>query len=111
MKEKVEMEYGLLKIGNRYFEPGTAGQGRPAYTEIDSKKVKERLTLLKEIATKLKDSLDKEAVLMEALSKLENEYLQQLHNALYNSKRETKPKTRRHHCVDIKVGRMIVPIV
>ena len=73
--------------------------------------MKKKIDIAKEITEKLKNSLDKEAVLMEALTKLDIAYLENLHNALYNSKRKVKPKTRMHHCVDMKIGKMIVPII
>jgi len=27
------------------------------------------------------------------------------------TKKDVKPKTRRHHCVDLKIGKHIIPIV
>lgn len=112
IKEKIVMEYGYLKIGDKYYEAETIKEyGRPGYILVDNKKVEKRLQLYKEIAEKLKNSLDAEAVIMEALGKIgDDEYIERLHNALYNEKRKIKPKTRRHHCVDLKVGKMILPI-
>lgn len=111
-KDKVIMEYGWLKIGNKYYKPEVIKEyGRPGYIAVDNKKVEKRIKLLKEIAEKLKASLDPEMVIMEALSKIDDElYIESIHNALYNSKRKVKPKTRRHHCVDMKIGKLMLPI-
>ena len=111
-KEKILMEYGWLKIKNKYYRPEAIKEyGRPGYVEVDGKTMTKRITLLKEIASKLKASLDPEMVIMEALGKIDSdEYLENIHNALYNSKRKIKPKTRRHHCVDMKIGKMMLPI-
>ncbi|KKK94482.1 hypothetical protein LCGC14_2682430 [marine sediment metagenome] len=71
----------------------------------------ERWEKLKELAERLKENLDGEAVMIEALSKLDDGALEQIHNVVFNIKRKTKVKTRKHYCVDMKVGRYIIPIV
>lgn len=110
-KSEITKEYGYLKVDGKYYEFNEKSPERTSYLQVDQKKVKEKIGLAKEITEKLKNSLDKEAVLMEALTKLPAGYLEQIHNTLYNSKRVTKPRTRRHHCVDMKVGNLVIPIV
>ncbi len=109
-KEKIERKYGYLIVDGKYYELNTEGSAT-AFVEVNKKKVKKKIKLMEEISNKLKDSLDKEAVLMEALSNLDEEYLEMIHNNLHNSKRKAKPITRKHHCVDMKVGKLIIPIV
>jgi len=111
-RAEITREYGFLKVDGKHFKLNpNPKSGRVSYVEITENEFEEKKKLMKEITDRLKESLDKEAVLMEALSKLETEYLEHLHNALYNSKRIIKPKTRKHHCVDMTIGKMIVPIV
>ena len=109
-KQQIEKEYGFAKLGERYFKEKVV-DGKLVLEEITKKTADKKIKLLREIADKLKGNLDKEAVLMEALCHLEDDYLDMLHNSLYNSKRKIKPVTRRHHCVDMKVGKLIIPIV
>lgn len=110
-KLQIKKEYGYAVLDGKYFAEKINTDGRTILEEIDKKVAIKKFNLLKEIAEKLKDSLDREAVLMEAMSILDEEYLIQIHNALYNSKRKIKPITRKHHCVDMKVGKLIIPIV
>ncbi len=67
--------------------------------------------MAKEIAEKIKDSLDREKVIRESVMKLPISELESLHNTVFNTKRKAKAKTREHHCVDMKVGNFILPIV
>ena len=117
VNKDVKREYGLLVIDNKYYY-GDMIDGKVVYREISKAKVQKRLKLIDEIVKKLKDSLDKEAVLKETLMKnfpmgdetLEEELVKLL--GMLNSKeRKYKPKTRAHHCVDMKVGGIIIPIV
>ena len=117
VNKDVRREYGLLVIDNKYYY-GDMIDGKVVYREISKTKVQKRLKLVDEIVKKLKDSLDTEAVLKETLMKnfpmgdetLEEELVKLL--GMLNSKeRKYKPKTRKHYCVDMKVGNMIIPIV
>jgi len=110
-KSEITKEYGYLKVDGKYYEYNEKSPEKTSYLLVDEKKVKEKINMAKEIAEKLKENLNKEEVLMESLTKLSQNYLEQLHNALYNSKRKVKPRTRRHHCVDMKVGNLVIPIV
>jgi len=107
---KVEREFGYLKIGNKHYELiiNRDSDGLQKFVEI--KDYDKRLALAKELTQKLKKNLDKEKIMMEVLMKSKNlKMLQDLKKEL--TKKSTKPKTRRHHCVDMKVGKFILPIV
>lgn len=110
-KSEITKEFGYLKVDGIYYELNEKVSDRVSYVQVDKKKVEEKISLAKEITEKLKECLNKEAVLMESLTKLPVSYLEQIHNSLYNSKRKIKPKTRSQHCVDMKIGKMILPII
>jgi hypothetical protein len=110
-KSEITKEHGYLKVNGKYYEFNEKSSERTSYLQISADKVKKKIKIAKEITEKLKNALNKEAVLMESLTKLPQEYLEQIHNSLYNSKRKIKPKTREHHCVDMKVGKLVIPIV
>lgn len=99
MKSEITKEYGYLKLNGKYYEFNEKAD-HTSYIEVKKEKVEKKIEFVKEIVEKLKEDLDKKAVLIESLIKLPQDYLEQLHNALYNSKRKIKPKTRRHYCVD-----------
>ncbi len=108
--EEIRKHYGYLIVDGKYFKANIDGS-ETTFKQVKESEVKKKIKLMEDISEKLKDSLDKEAVLMEALSNLEEEYLEMIHDSLHNSKRKVKPVTRKHHCVDMKVGKMIIPIV
>lgn len=117
VNQQVEREHGLLKIDGKYYYSDQI-DGKTVFREISKSKVKKRLKLVQEIVDKMKDALDKEAVLKETIMKhfpfgedIIEEELMKLHGMLHSSDRKYKPKTRKHHCVDMKVGGMIIPIV
>ena len=109
-KSEITREYEFLKVDGRYFKPETDGD-QLKYIEVSEKEYKNKVVLVKKIANKIKDSLDREKVMTEALSKLEEEYLEQIWGALNHPTKNIKAKTREHHCVDMKVGKMIIPII
>ena len=66
----------------------------------------------REMAKKLKDSLDAEKVLMEVfMTKFEKKDFDKLYKSLFKSKRKYKVRTREGACVDMKIGNMIIPII
>ena len=97
--EELKRELGEAARGNRFLLQG--GDCSESFVECRSDK----------IANKLKSSLDREKILFESVMKLDEKELQTLHNVLFNSKKKVKPKTRADHCVDMKVGNFILPIV
>lgn len=113
MKEKQEIikQYGFWIIDGKYFKTDETKDGKAVLIEVNKKEVKRKGKILKELTEKLKQSLDGEAVMMEALSKLDTCTLEQLHNVTFNIKKKVIAKTRKHYCVDMKVGKIIIPIV
>ncbi len=111
-KETIVKKYGYLFLNGKYYEPKYLGDHHAGYTLVDNKEVEKKIKMMKEIAERIKNSLDQEAVMMEALSRVSSmEDLQTIHNAVFNEKRKLKPKTREHHCVDMKIGNIVIPIV
>ncbi len=111
-KKEIEKQYGFWIIeGKHYKSAPLSKDGKAVLVEVSEKEVKKKIKKLKELAERLKENLDGEAVMIEALSKLEDEALEQIHNVVFNIKRKTKIKTRKHYCVDMKIGRFVVPIV
>jgi hypothetical protein len=116
-QSNIKSEFGYLLINGKYYKPEML-RGETIFREISKTKVLKNLKLIEEIIEKLKDNLDKKAILRESLMKYSQDigdegekWLIALHNALYNSKRKVKPKTREHRCVDMKIGNIIVPII
>ena len=115
MKKKIESDdirkhYGYLVVDGEYFKLDTSGS-ETTFNKVNSSEVKKKIKLMEELAKKLKESLDGEAVMMEALGRLEIEELEPIHDKVFNIKKKVKPVTRRHHCVDMKIGEYIIPIV
>ena len=109
-KVLIEKKYGYFVINGEYYEEKSK-DGKPVFVKVAKQKIKKAEKMVKEIVSKLKDSLDREKVLHESIMKLSIDELEPLHNTVFNEKRKVKPKTRRHHCVDMKVGNFIIPIV
>ncbi len=107
---EIQKKYGFLMIDNQYYEE-THKDGKPIFKPVSKAKVNKAEKMAKEIAEKIKDSLDREKVIREAVMKLELPELESLHNTVFNAKRKAKATTREHHCVDMKVGNFILPIV
>lgn len=108
--ETLKKHYGYLIVGDKYYKLNMEGS-ETIFKEVKKSEVKKKIKLMKELSKKLKDSLDSEAVMMEALSRLEIEELIPIHDKIFNEKKKTKPKTRKHHCVDMVVGDFVIPIV
>lgn len=105
----LEKKYNYIIADGNYYV-FTSKNGRPILKRINKKLVKAQESLAKELAKKLKDGLDREAVLTEIfMTKYEMKDLTKLAESVL--KKKYKPKTRRHHCVDMKVGNHIIPIV
>ncbi len=102
-----EREFGYIKIKGKYYEPEEK-DGKISFKEIEN--AKGRIKKGKEMAKILEYALDKEAVLTESIMKLENKDFDMLYKSL-KSGRKYKAKTREHHCVDMKIGNFVLPIV
>ena len=111
MIESIEKRYGYIYIDGDYYE-GTTKDGKPVFKKQPRKKVEERIKMAKDIAVAIQDSLDPVAVLTESIMRFEEKKdIDHLHNIVFNSKKKFKAKTRTHHCVDMKVGNFIIPVV
>jgi hypothetical protein len=106
---KVEREFGFLKIKNKHFQLMVNRNTDGLQHFVEVKDYDKRLSLAKKLTEKLKNSLDKEKIMMEVLMKESMKTLQGIKKEL--GVKKAKPKTRRHHCVDMQVGRYILPIV
>lgn len=102
-----EKEFEYLKYKGAYYE-GKMVDGKLVF--IKSKTARERIAKANEMARLLEDHLDKSAILTEAIMKLEDKPFDALYKTL-KGKRKYKPVTRKHHCVDMKIGNFVLPIV
>lgn len=111
MKDKIQRKYGHMVINGKYYIIDSI-RGRPTLIPVSKTEIDKKLKKAKQIAKKLKGDLDAEKVIVESLMiKFDKEDLDKLHNQLFKSKRKYKARTREHHCVDMKVGNTIIPIV
>jgi len=106
----LEKKYGYLLIDGKYYEFATK-DGQPILKQIPTEEVEEQKRKAEQIAEKLKDGVDAEKILMENLMKLPKTDLKKLYKIVFESKRNYKARTRAHHCVDMKVGNFIIPLV
>lgn len=107
----IEKVFEYYKIDGKYYEDG-AKDGKPTFIRVPKKKVDAQLKMAKELAKKLKDSLDAEKVLTEIfMAKYDKQNLDKLYKIVFKSKKKYKPKTRKGYCVDMKVGNHIIPII
>lgn len=106
-----EKVFEYYKHNGKYYEP-SAKDGKPTFIEVPKKKLDEQLKMARELAKKLKESLDAEKVLIEVfMSRYDKSNLEKLYKTVFKSKKKYKPKTREGYCVDMKVGNHIIPII
>jgi len=104
-----ESRYGYLYTNGKYYEVKNK-DGKTFFKRIKKERILEQEKLAKELAKKLKKNLDAEKVLTEIfMSRYNFKDLIKLSNMI--SKRKYKVKTRKHYCVDMKIGRHIIPII
>jgi len=111
-KQKIEFEkkWNYLVKDGVYYEWENR-DGKAVLVLADKKKIDEKEVKVKEIAKKIKEGLNPEAVITEALMQIGDKDIEKLYKLVNSTKRKYKPKTREGHCVDMKVGRFIIPIV
>ena len=110
-KEKIyEYKYGYLVIDGIYYETKMK-DGKTTLKKVPDKRLEKEIKTAEEIVVKLEKHADVNAILMEAIMQLENKEREKLHNMLHNSKKRYVPKTRKDHCVDMKIGNFILPII
>lgn len=107
---KIEKRYGYLVIDDNFYKVDTR-DGQPVFKRVSKAKINRKLKKSEKLAEKLKEDLDKKVVLTETLMNLSEKDLDKLYRMVFKSKRKYKPRTRKDHCVDLKVGNFILPIV
>jgi len=111
-KHIIKKRYGFLVIDGEYYQVDNNKQGAMVAIPQNKTHVMIKIERAKQMATKLRFSLDAEKVLTEALMiNFTDKDFDKLYKQLFESKINYKPKTRVHHCVDMKVGNTIIPIV
>lgn len=104
-----EKRYNYLYSNGKYYE-WRDKNGKPFLKRVDKRKVLDQEKLAKELAKKLKEHLDGEKVLTEIfMTRYGAKDLIKL--ACLVMKKKYKPRTRRHYCVDMKIGRHTIPII
>ena len=110
METEFDLEYGYIKRDGKYYELDDE-KGLTGKLKIkEAKDAKEKIKKAKVMTKHLEESLDREAVLMASIMKLENTDFEILYK-MVKSGRKYKPKTRQDRCVDMKVGNFVLPIV
>ena len=104
----IECKHHYIIINGKYYEPTFDKMKKPILKEIPD--AEKRISKAKEMAKILEESLDKEKVLTEAVMKLDDKEFDNLYKSL-KSGRKYKPKTREGHCVDMRIGNFVLPIV
>ena len=107
---RIGFKYGMLQVNGKSYQWEMI-DGKETYVKVSEKEVKAKTELAKKLTDKLRDSLDRDKVLMEALMSMPPKELKKLENLLFKSKKVYKPKTRADACVDMKVGNFILPII
>ncbi len=111
-KQKIEFEkkYNYLVKDGNYYEWKSI-DGKAILVLADKSKIMAKEKKAKEIAAKIKEGLDAEAVITESIMSFTYKDLEKLYKLVNSTKRKYKPRTRREHCVDMKVGGFIIPII
>ena len=103
-----ERKHGYIYMDGKYYEmKGNSGASKFEFVEV--KDVQERIDKAEEIADELVKSFNGKAVLVESIMKMPKSDIKTLYRNAITKK--YKVKTREHHCVDMKVGNFVLPIV
>lgn len=107
----METVFEYMKVDGKYYKFDSK-DGKNTLVQVSKKEVDSHMKMAKELAENLKDSFDASKVLTEIfMTKYDKEHLEKLHKTVFKGKRKYKPKTREGHCVDMKVGNHIIPII
>jgi len=107
---KIEHKNNLLYVEGKPFMIKTI-DNEMKFIPVKNKDVESKIKLVDKLSKNLKDNLDREKVMKEALMNLKFDYLKKIDKMLSNPKRQYKAKTRDQHCADMKVGNIVIPIV
>jgi len=106
-----ENYFQFFKVKNRYYK-SSSKDGKTTFVLVSKKDVEEQLSMSNKLAEKLKDNLDANKVLVEVfMTRYSKTELDKLYKYVFKSKKKYKAKTREGHCVDMKVGNAIIPLV
>lgn len=107
---KIEKKYKWLVVNGVYYEIDLK-DGKPLFEKVSKTTVDERIKKAKKLAKELGKGLNKEMLLTELiLTSLEDKEFENLYKLIFYAKRKYKPKTRKHHCVDMKIGNFVLPL-
>jgi len=107
---EVSGRYDCLFIDGNYYEE-KAKDGKVLWKKVPDEKIEKLEQKNSEVADILVEHFDGRAVLREALRKLHPDDVEKIHKMLTDEKKNYKIKTREGHCIDMKVGNFILPII
>ena len=103
--------FDYLEVKGKYYE-FSSRDGATVLISVTKKKVFEQIKLAKKLAKALKSNLDAEKVLTEVfMTKYDMKNLEKLDKLVFNKNKKYKAKTRDGHCVDMKIGNHIIPLI
>jgi hypothetical protein len=109
MKE-FERMFGYMKIDGKYYKEAEK-DGKSILVEISDREIQKKIELSKKIIPKLREHLDRDKILMEALMKKTEANLKKMEEKLFGKEEPISIYTRSHHCIDMKIGGQILEIV
>lgn len=111
-EELIELStrFDLIYINGKYFKE-ISRNGKVFWKKVPIEEIEELENKAEEVAEKLLEHLDRKKVLVEALRKIHPDDLNTVHRMLFEDKKNYKIKTRENHCVDMKIGNFILPII
>lgn len=109
-EKRIGYKYGYVVIDGVFYEHKMK-DGKTTLKKLPERRLNKEIKIAEEITEKLERSADVNAILMEAVMKLEDKERMKLHNMLHNSKKRYIPKTRKDYCVDMKIGNFILPLI
>lgn len=109
-KKTYGYRYKYLVIDGVYYESDMK-DGKTILVPVPEKRLKKEIKLAEEIVDRLEKDTDIRKILMEAVMSIDDKEREKLHNMLYTGKRKYAIKTRDDHCVDIKLGNFVLPII
>lgn len=107
----IERVFEYFKYKKKYYKISSS-DGKLMFVETPKKDVEYQLKMAKELANHLKKDLEADKVLVEVfMTRYDKKSLEKLYKYTIQGKRKYKARTREGHCVDMKVGNHIVPLV
>ncbi len=107
IKKGLEYKFGHWKEGNKYYRESTIN-GKLVWKEVSTEEFENKLKTARHLAEELQYDLDGLKIFTESIMKLPKKRMLQLEEAV---KKKHQRITRQHHCVDMKVGNFILPII